>query len=107
MPRAPASLYRIRLPAPLIAGLAAAVLWAGHAVAQPVPMQGQALPLQARQGGMSLDQAIELAERRFRARVVRANVEESGGQRIYVLRLLSEQGRVWTVRVDAASGSIS
>ncbi len=55
---------------------------------------------------MTLDQAIEMAEKRFHARVVRAGVEESNGQRVYVLRLVSDQGRVWTVRVDAQTGSV-
>lgn len=64
----------------------------------------RALPMQARRG-VSLDQAIEMAERQFHARVVRAGVDESNGQRAYVLRLVSEQGRVWTVRVDAQTGS--
>lgn len=59
-----------------------------------------------RHGALTLDQAIEVAEKRFRARVVRAGVEESNGQRIYVLRLVSEQGRVWTVRVDAQTGAV-
>ncbi len=64
----------------------------------------RAMPMQARRG-VSLDQAIEMAERQFRARVVRAGVDESNGQRAYVLRLVSEQGRVWTVRVDAQTGT--
>jgi hypothetical protein len=51
---------------------------------------------------MSLDRAIEMTERRYRARVVKADVEESNGRRVYILRLLSEEGRVWTVRVDAS-----
>jgi uncharacterized membrane protein YkoI len=54
--------------------------------------------------GISMDQAIQMAERRYRARVVRADVIEMNGRRVYVLRLLSEQGRVWTVRVDAETG---
>ena len=54
--------------------------------------------------GISLDQAIESAERRYRARVVRADEVNQQGRRVYVLRLLSEEGRVWTVRVDAETG---
>jgi uncharacterized membrane protein YkoI len=57
-------------------------------------------------GGISLDEAVDLAQRRFNARVVRADVSEADGRRVYVLRLLSENGRVWTVRVDAQSGAI-
>lgn len=55
---------------------------------------------------LSLDQAVSMAERRYSARVVRTDVDEQRGRRIYVLRLLSEEGRVWTVRVDAATGSM-
>jgi uncharacterized membrane protein YkoI len=56
--------------------------------------------------GVSMDQAIQMAERQYGARVVRASVSEDNGRRVYVLRLVSEQGRVWTVRVDAASGAM-
>ena len=53
---------------------------------------------------MSMDQAVKLAEQRFHARVVKAGTEQENGHTVYVLRLLNEAGRVWTVRVDAASG---
>jgi uncharacterized membrane protein YkoI len=53
---------------------------------------------------MSMDQAVKLAEQRFHARVVKAGTEQDSGHTVYVLRLLNEAGRVWTVRVDAASG---
>lgn len=53
---------------------------------------------------ISLDQAIAIAERRYKARVVRATTTESEGRRYHVLRMLSEEGRVWTVRIDAATG---
>jgi uncharacterized membrane protein YkoI len=54
--------------------------------------------------GISKDQAIGIAQRRYKARVVRAESSESGGRRVYVLRMLSDQGRVWTVRIDAQTG---
>jgi uncharacterized membrane protein YkoI len=53
---------------------------------------------------VSLDQAVAMAERRYKARVVRAETETADGRLIYVLRLLNDAGRVWTVRVDAGSG---
>jgi uncharacterized membrane protein YkoI len=55
---------------------------------------------------ISMDEAVDLAQRRYKARVVRAEVSERGGRRVYLLRLLSEDGRVFNVRVDAATGSI-
>jgi uncharacterized membrane protein YkoI len=57
--------------------------------------------------GMSLDQAVSMVEKRFNARVVRTETRNEGNRKIYVLRLLNDAGRVWTVRVDAASGSVS
>ena len=57
--------------------------------------------------GMSLDQAVSMVEKRFNARVVRTETRREGDRTIYVLRLLNDAGRVWTVRVDAASGSVS
>jgi uncharacterized membrane protein YkoI len=54
---------------------------------------------------MSRERVVELAERRYKAKVVRADLGEGeGGRRVYQLRLLSEQGRLWTVRVDAVTG---
>lgn len=56
--------------------------------------------------GMSMDQAVRMAEQRFKARVVRAESQQNGAHTIYVLRMLNESGRVWTVRVDASSGAV-
>jgi len=54
--------------------------------------------------GISLDEAVRMAEAQFHARVVRTDVVDEDGRKVYVLKLLSEGGRVITVRVDAASG---
>jgi uncharacterized membrane protein YkoI len=53
-----------------------------------------------------MDQAVKMAEQRFKARVVRAESQRDGVRTIYVLKLLNEAGHVWTVRVDAANGAI-
>jgi uncharacterized membrane protein YkoI len=55
---------------------------------------------------MSMDQAVKMVEQRFRARVVRAETESDTGHTVYVLRLLDDSGKVWTVRVDADDGSL-
>ena len=60
---------------------------------------------QSAAGTITKDQAIAAAERRHKARVVRAETQESDGRRVYVLRMLSDEGRVWTVKVDAATGA--
>jgi uncharacterized membrane protein YkoI len=57
--------------------------------------------------GISLDQAVEMAQRRFRAKAVKAQTVDSGGRRVHQIRLLSAEGKVWTVRVDAESGAMN
>lgn len=54
--------------------------------------------------GISLDEAVARAERQYRARVVRTDVQDEDGRKVYVLKLLSENGRVFTVRIDASTG---
>jgi uncharacterized iron-regulated membrane protein len=78
-----------------------------------LPYAGPAAAFQAgfaeRRGAaeMSIDEVIAVAERRYKARVVRHGIDQFQGQRFYVLRLLSEQGRVWTVRVDPRTGAMT
>jgi len=55
---------------------------------------------------VSMDQAVKMVEQRFRARVVKAETQKGDGRTVYVLRLLNDSGKVWTVRVDAADGSV-
>lgn len=76
--------------------------WAGHAAAHPT-RYGRIVVADA---GVSLDQAVAAAERRYQARVVRTEVRDEGGRTVYVLRLLSDSGRVWVVKVDAATGDM-
>jgi hypothetical protein len=61
---------------------------------------------EAQAEGMSLDRAVDMVQRRFNARVVRAEEKRDGGQTVYRIRLLSEDGRVFTVNVDPRTGEI-
>jgi uncharacterized membrane protein YkoI len=59
--------------------------------------------------GMSLDEAVQMAQSRFNARVVKAETVRSGNRRIHQIRLLaesSEKRKVFTVRVDAETGQM-
>jgi uncharacterized membrane protein YkoI len=92
-------------------GAALLILSVWAALASAVP--GWALTPTAPQGreamtatSMSMDDAIKMVEQRFRARVVKAETETDAGHTVYVLRLLDDSGKVWTVRVDAESGSV-
>lgn len=48
---------------------------------------------------------IEMAEQRYHARVVRVDNITVEGRAAFQLRLLSDAGRIWTVRVDARNGA--
>jgi uncharacterized membrane protein YkoI len=67
-------------------------------------MAEQAANFAERYDGISLDEATRRAEERYGARVVRTDVQDEDGRKVYVLKLLSDKGRVITVRVDAATG---
>lgn len=88
----------------LLAGPGAA--GASSDVAPGTPPAAPEPAVMARSGWMSMDQAVKMAEQRFHARVVKAATERDNGRTVYVLRLLDESGRVWTVRVDAANGAL-
>ena len=54
--------------------------------------------------GVTLEQAISMAQGRFRGRVVRAQTTTRGGRAVHEIRILGEDGRVRNVRIDAQSG---
>ena len=57
-------------------------------------------------GELSRAQAIALVEGRYRgARIVRTTLQDEKGRALYVFRLLSANGMVWTVRIDARTGA--
>ena len=74
-------------------------------IARGVPAHGAEAIVLA-DGRISIEQAVKMAEQKFKARVVRAESQDEGGKTVYVLRLLNDSGRVWTVRVDAATGGV-
>ena len=98
------------------AGAAALLTFAATvAFARPLPssayprlsaVDAQMVPgARAFAGSLSLDEAVAQAEKRYNAKVVKAETKQEGGKTVYELRLLSDDGRVWTIRVDAATGA--
>ena len=53
---------------------------------------------------ISLDEAVAQAERRYKARAVKAEEKRHGDRVEYRIRLLGDDGRVFEVRVDATTG---
>ncbi len=79
------------------AALVSAVVSSVHPAAAPLVMP---------RSGMSMDQAVRMVEERYHARVVKAQTQHDEGHTVYVLRLLNDAGKVWTVRVDPLNGSV-
>ena len=58
------------------------------------------------QRGISLEQATSMAQARYPGRVVGARTVQMGDRLVHEIRILGDDGRARTVRVDAQTGSI-
>jgi uncharacterized membrane protein YkoI len=67
-----------------------------------VPAQDQLAPAQG--GGVSLQQATAMARMRYPGTVVRAETVQMGDRLVHEIRILGDDGRVRTVRIDARTG---
>ena len=85
--------------------LACCVLWCLAASAPIAPVLATPLRLAAASRPLTLDEAVARAEREYHAHVVRAETRTIQGRMVYVLRLLNDAGRVWTVHIDAETGA--
>ena len=95
----------------LCAVLAALLGASGGALAQPRPAlfqfdnEAPVRAFAAQRGGISLSQATAMAQGRYPGRVVRAETVTMGDRVVHEIRILGNDGRVRTVRVDAQTGS--
>jgi uncharacterized membrane protein YkoI len=94
---------RASLVTAVLAGCAASATLSTPAAAAP---QRAACAAAATATSLSMDEAVKMVEKRYHARVVKAETERDNGRTVYQLRLLNEAGRVWTVHVDATNGRI-
>lgn len=60
----------------------------------------------AQRGSLSLSQATAIAQSRFQGRIVRAETTQQGNRIVYEIRILGNDGRVRTVRIDAETGAV-
>ena len=79
-----------------------------HAQAKSLPQEREpvrSVGFAVLQAGMSLDQAVAMVQSKYGAQVMRANTVQEDGRTVHYIRLMSaDRSRVWTVRVDAATG---
>ena len=88
---------------------AAVALWlsaAGATFVCAAGPRGEVTRVSVASSAVSMDQAVQMVEQRYHARVVRAQTQNEEGRTVYVLRLLNDSGKVWTVRVNAADGAV-
>ncbi|HLT91977.1 MAG TPA: hypothetical protein VKZ85_13660 [Woeseiaceae bacterium] len=57
----------------------------------------------AQQDGPSLSEAVERVRRQYRGRIVSAETHVSGNREVHVIKVLTEDGKVKTVRVPGRS----
>lgn len=83
--------------------------WRPPRVDQPgVDQQDLQRPSPREEGevSLSLDEAAALVRQRTGGRVVRADRRQQGDRLVYEIRVLTDDGRVRTYRVDAATGAM-
>lgn len=56
--------------------------------------------------GVSLDEAVSIVRKRYGGRVINARTRNDNGRKVHVIKILSDEGRVREVRVDADSGNL-
>ena len=95
-----------RVTLTLVCVFVAPLSWSAVLAGPPISLAVAADQAAPSTDAPTLDSIVARIQDELHARVVRTDVQESAGRRIYVLRLLNDAGRVWTVRVDAATGVI-
>jgi hypothetical protein len=98
----------------LLAAIVATLVVAWPAAAQrfPAPEPSPFIPgghgqeaRPAQRPGISLGQATSMAQGRYPGRVVKAESVMQGDHVIHVIRIIDNDGRVRTVRIDAQTGA--
>jgi uncharacterized membrane protein YkoI len=89
----------------ILVGLSIALTMRVDAVLANVVLNEKPESQSYQSGSVSLDQAVAMVQSRYGARVMRANTVEEEGRLVHYIRLMSaDRARVWTVRIDAATG---
>jgi uncharacterized membrane protein YkoI len=99
-----------------IFAIAVALALAASATARPVvdeaplapdvPTPPAVLTQLPNQRGLTLAEAIVIAQRRHPGRVVRSQTIQQGNGAVHEIRIIGNDGAVHTVRVDARTGAV-
>ena len=77
----------------------------GFAAQQPLQRHWPNRTILAEQDLISRDQAIAIAKSRYKGKVLSADLEQNNGNHAYRIKLLTDKGRVKTVRINAREKS--
>ena len=113
------TIQRARFAGSVTVAIAALLVVGSSAAARPrllssAPVESGVEPLAPAQrdqlfpsqrGGVSLAQATSMAQGRYQGRVVKAETVQMGDRLVHEIRILGDDGRVRTVRIDAQTGS--
>jgi hypothetical protein len=83
----------------LMVGLALGVLPALAAASPARAAQQSAAIVLAQQDGPSLGEAVEQVRRQYNGRIVSASTEVRGNREVHVIKVLTEDGKLKTVRI--------
>lgn len=73
---------------------------------QPADRKGGDRGHDEHEARVSLDEAVAIVRSRYPGKVIRAETEGSSDHPVHHIRILSPEGRVYTVSVDGLSGRI-
>ncbi|MGH8194498.1 MAG: PepSY domain-containing protein [Woeseiaceae bacterium] len=79
--------------------LAASLCAAPMALAGRFDADDQRRFVVAQQDGPSLSEAVEMVRRQYNGRIVSAETQVNGNREIHVIKVLTEDGKVKTVRI--------
>ncbi len=89
-----------KLPSLLLSLLLAA---AAGSLAPLAAAAAPGAPVVAQSNGMSLQEAVRRVQRQYGGRIVSAHTETRGGREVHVIRVMTDDGTVRTVRMPGRS----
>lgn len=92
-----------------LAGPAEALsLASAHEIAPARDYQTHGRPIHqlAEDGRFTLDQAVDMVRAMYGGKVIKASTQRKEGHPVHIIKILGDDGRIQTVRVDGISGRI-
>jgi uncharacterized iron-regulated membrane protein len=101
-----ATVTRLHSARRLLVGCLVVLLAATPVMAKPFhhPFMMMAQRGHSENGGISLDEAVRRARQQYRGKVLSAETVRVDGRKIYRIKILTKDGRVKRIHIDARTG---